>query len=59
MKLVWTRTAYIDRKAIREYIAQDAPKAALKHDELIPNKLEKYRSAIFSQNCLIKHDDYL
>lgn len=38
MKLVWTRTAYIDRKVIREHIAQHAPKAALELDELISNK---------------------
>lgn len=38
MKLAWTRTAHADRKAIREHIAQHAPKAALDLDELISNK---------------------
>lgn len=38
MKLAWARTAHADRKAIREHIAQHAPKAALYLDELISNK---------------------
>lgn len=38
MRLTWTRTATADRKAIREYIAQHAPKAAIELDELISNK---------------------
>lgn len=39
MKLVWTRTAHADRKAIREHIAQHAPKAALDLDQLFSNKV--------------------
>jgi len=35
LKLLWTRLANADRKAIREYIAQDNPAAALAIDELI------------------------
>lgn len=38
MKLVWAHVAHTDRKAIREHIAQHAPKAALELDELISNK---------------------
>lgn len=38
MRLVWTRPAYTDRKAIREYIAQHAPAAALALDELLSEK---------------------
>lgn len=33
MKLVWTRQAHKDRKEVREYIAQNAPAAALALDE--------------------------
>lgn len=33
MRLVWTRLASQDRKAIREYIAEDNPSAALELDE--------------------------
>lgn len=39
MKLVWTRPASIDRKVIREYIAQDNPAAALALDELFSEKV--------------------
>lgn len=38
MKLVWTRPAQEDRKAIREYIAADNPNAALELDELLSEK---------------------
>ncbi len=38
MKLVWTRLAGEDRKAIREYIAADNPSAALDFDELLSEK---------------------
>ncbi len=38
MRLVWTRPAHTDRKAIREYIAQHAPAAALALDELFSEK---------------------
>ena len=35
MKLVWTKLAQADRKAIRDFIAQDSPKAALSIDRLL------------------------
>ena len=38
MKLVWTRPAREDRKAIRENIAADNPSAALDLDELLSEK---------------------
>jgi toxin ParE1/3/4 len=38
VKLVWTRLAQQDRKAIREYIAADNPSAALDLDELLSEK---------------------
>jgi addiction module RelE/StbE family toxin len=38
VKLVWTRPAREDRKAIREYIAADNPSAALDLDELLSEK---------------------
>jgi toxin ParE1/3/4 len=38
VKLVWTRPAREDRKAIREYIASDNPSAALDVDELLSKK---------------------
>ena len=38
MRLVWTRLAREDRKAIREYIAADNPSAALDLDELLSEK---------------------
>ena len=38
VKLVWARPASIDRKAIREHIAQDNPAAALALDELFSEK---------------------
>ena len=38
MKLVWTRPAREDRKAIREYIAADNPSAALDLDEPLSEK---------------------
>lgn len=38
VKLAWTRMASSDRKAIREYIAQDNPAAALALDELFAEK---------------------
>lgn len=41
MRLAWTRPANLDRKAIREYIAQDNPAAAIALDELISNKAEQ------------------
>ncbi len=38
MKLVWTRLAQADRRAIRSYIATDDPTAALAMDELLSQK---------------------
>ncbi|MCU4122095.1 type II toxin-antitoxin system RelE/ParE family toxin [Variovorax sp. N23] len=38
MKLVWTRLAQEDRRAIREYIAGDNPRAALAMDALVSEK---------------------
>ena len=38
MKLVWTRLAQADRRAIREYIATDDQRAALAMDELLTQK---------------------
>lgn len=38
MKLVWTKPAREDRKAIREYIAVDSPRVALELDELFTEK---------------------
>ncbi|MBY4677654.1 type II toxin-antitoxin system RelE/ParE family toxin [Marinobacterium arenosum] len=41
MRLVWTKPADLDRKEIREYIAQDNPTAALALDELISEKASR------------------
>ncbi len=41
MRLVWTKPASLDRKDIREYIAQDNPAAALALDELISEKVSR------------------
>lgn len=41
MRLVWTEPASLDRKDIREYIAQDNPAAALALDELISEKASR------------------
>ncbi len=41
MTLVWTRLAHLDRKEIREYIAQDNPAAALALDELVSEKAQR------------------
>lgn len=38
MKLVWTRLAQADRRAIRAYIATDDQRAALAMDELFSQK---------------------
>ncbi|MAE23098.1 type II toxin-antitoxin system RelE/ParE family toxin [Pseudomonas sp. ALS1279] len=38
MRLAWTRLALNDRQAIRSYIAQDNPMAALALDELFAEK---------------------
>ena len=41
MKLAWTRLALNDRQAIRSYIAQDNPIAALALDELFTEKASR------------------
>lgn len=41
MRLGWTKPASLDRKEIREYIAQDNPAAALALDELISEKASR------------------
>lgn len=38
LKLVWTRTAARDRRLIREHIAGDSPRAALRLDVLISER---------------------
>ena len=38
MKLVWSRAASDDRRAIREYVAAENPRAAIALDELIGAK---------------------
>jgi len=38
MRLVWTKQARLDRKDIREHIAQDNPAAALALDALLSEK---------------------
>jgi len=38
VRLVWTRPAQQDRRAIREYIAADNPAAALDLDELLSER---------------------
>nr|ART90336.1 Death on curing protein, Doc toxin [uncultured bacterium] len=40
MKLVWTRPAHADRQAIRKYIVQHAPAAALALDELFSEQAD-------------------
>ncbi len=41
MKLLWTGVARADRRAIREFIAADNPRAALKVDELISERASR------------------
>ena len=38
MRLVWTRPAWADRRAIRDYIAERDPGAALALDEVISER---------------------
>nr|CDP79670.1 YacB protein [Bartonella schoenbuchensis] len=67
MKLIWTRIAHVDRKKIREYIAQDNPSAALKFDKLLSEKIKKLvkfptlgRSGrIINTRELIVHSNYI
>lgn len=71
MKLVWTRPAREDRKAIREYIAADNPGAALDLDELLsekaarlldhpglgrPGRLEGTRELVAHRNYILIYD---
>lgn len=41
MELSWTRPASNDRRAIRDYIAADNPRAALAFDELLSRKAQQ------------------
>lgn len=71
MKLVWTRPAREDRKAIREYIAADNPSAALDLDELLsekaarlvdhpglgrPGRLQGTRELVVHRNYILIYD---
>ena len=71
MKLVWTRPAREDRKAIREYIAADNPSAALALDELLsekaarlmdhpglgrPGRLQGTRELVAHRNYILVYD---
>ena len=71
MKLVWTRPAREDRKAIREYIAADNLSAALDLDELLsekaarlvdhpglgrPGRLQGTRELVAHRNYLLIYD---
>lgn len=71
VRLVWTRPARDDRRAIREYIAADNPRAALALDELIvqkasrlvrhpqlgrPGRVENTRELVVHQNCILVYD---
>ncbi|WP_297364459.1 type II toxin-antitoxin system RelE/ParE family toxin [Acidiferrobacter sp.] len=41
MKLIWTRLAHIDRSAIRTYLAQDNPAAALSLDTAFSRRVRQ------------------
>ena len=41
MRLIWTRLAHIDRSAIRTYIAQDNPAAALALDTVFSRRVRQ------------------
>ena len=41
MRLIWTRLAHIDRSAIRAYIAQDNPAAALALDTAFSRRVRQ------------------
>jgi len=71
VRLVWTRPANLDRKQIREYIAQDNPTAALALDELVsekasrlvdhpglgrPGRVDGTRELIAHQNYILVYD---
>ncbi len=67
MKLVWTRIALNDRQAIRSYIAQDNPIAALALDELFTEKASRLADhpvlgrpgRLSSTRELVVHQHYL
>lgn len=71
MRLAWTRLALNDRQAIRSYIAQDNPMAALALDELFaekasrladhpalgrPGRVNRTRELVVHQNYLMIYD---
>lgn len=71
MNLVWTRPARLDRKEIRESIAQDNPAAALALDELMsakagrlvdhpdlgrPGRVSGTRELVAHQNYILIYD---
>ena len=71
MRLIWTRPARDDRRAIREYIAADNPRAALALDELIaekarrlvrhpqlgrPGRVENTRELVAHRNYILVYD---
>lgn len=67
MRLVWTRPANIDRKEIREYIAQDNPAAALALDELLSEKANRlidhpglgHPGRVIGTRELVAHQNYI
>lgn len=67
MKLAWTRLALNDRQAIRSYIAQDNPIAALALDELFTEKASRLADhpglgrpgRVSSTRELVVHQHYL
>ncbi|WP_081486654.1 type II toxin-antitoxin system RelE/ParE family toxin [Nitrospirillum viridazoti] len=67
MKLIWTRSATINRKKIREYIAQENLAAALALDELFSKRavhLVKHPAAgrpgrVAGTRELVIHPNYL
>ena len=71
LKLVWSRAASGDRRAIREYVAADNPRAAIALDELIgakaarlarhpnlgrPGRTPKTRELVVHRNCVLVYD---
>jgi len=71
LNLVWSRAASDDRRAIREYVAADNPRAAIALDELIgakaarlarhpelgrPGRVPNTRELVVHRNYLLVHD---
>ena len=71
MNLVWSRAASDDRRAIREYVAADNPRAAIALDELIgakaarlarhpelgrPGRVPNTRELVVHRNYLLVYD---